>query len=177
MTEEVYIERWKRSIKTEWKEYIDNKDMNDDEINAFVDERFHDRQRRGKINWEYSQIIAWIVVYYRKECSEITIETHGEIFRRGRRKPFSYKRTSLPHIPVIHHNCNKFNISLDKNNTFFYKTNKVIRTKIKSRIRDGIAVCAKKPLYANTALFDSTIDYIDILGVIENQLKEEAPIE
>ena len=172
MSEQDFDNKWKRKFHNEL-------------IEAGVEEKYSELMQwrlQRQPQWKYSQIVAWIVVYYRKHPSEITIETHGELFHRngkreGKRVGFAFNRSKLPHIHVIHHNCNKFNVSLDKNNCFFYRTNREIRKKIKSYVNYEISTYAQKPLFADTVLFDRTIDYIDILKVIENHLKQENPNE
>jgi hypothetical protein len=130
---------------------------------------------RQQIVWKYRQIVAWIVVDV--VGNAIGFSVYGELFYKKhgeseyKRKGFRYDRKNIANMPIL----------VDHQPHFPYKllttlSNDELRENIKLHVKEKIDFYAKKPLYADTSLFDATIDSIDVLKLIEirkKQLMEE----
>ena len=177
MDERTYRTKWEAKIVKEYGDsYANIRDGKSrfGEYGRSITERY-----RKQMGWKYRQIVAYIVVCFYEYRSEITISTHGEFYtkeREGakqRRTSFKYDRTILPHIQITPcHTYDRFNISFNVE-AMWYKSNDEIKEKIKSYVSDNIEIYVKNQLYADTALFDATIECIDILKLIELRKKQK----
>lgn len=164
MPKKEFNEKWIRRIQKEYSngllQFYENRPPMIT-IDGHVPFKYHNYR---KTCWKYSQVIGYIVVCF--NGNEICAEALGEFYANDKRKAFKYNRSSLPYIRVTHNTYTRFNISFDKKNMFF-RTNDELIEKVKSCVMEE-AARIKKPLFVDTEVFDRTIDYIDLFGLLKN---------
>jgi len=146
MTEEVFRKKWEQKIM----QYLPQRDATDfKKINGFIHELY-----RKKMLWQYNQIVGYITVNASKN-NDITFSIYRPPLGRKIRYDSPNKYLMEDWMCLGYH---------------FYAedySDEDLIAEIKSWVSDMINEYAKKPLYADTSLFDATIDCINIKKLIE----------
>ena len=144
MTEQKFLEKWEQKLKV----FLPpREDSSFDEINNLMRQHY-----RKDMLWQYNQIIGYITVNIHRD--DIIFRVYRPLNQRIRYD--NTKKRIMENWMCL--------------GTHFYAKNhsgEQLIAEIKSWVSHMVEEYAKKPLYADTALFDATIDCIDIEKLIK----------